>query len=253
MDPIYHLRDLLPDPEAILQLDVEELGEILLAAILRSGVTQVSRQNFMLSLSQGNPPYHGAVAHRLAQPLAEAWAWLESHCLLVAKPTDQHWQVLSRRAQTLTTPEAFAAFKGASTFPRSLLHPAIDREAWQSFNRGRFDSAIFEAFREVEIAVREAAGFSQHEHGVAMVRRAFHKEAGPLTDMTVDDAEREATSNLFAGAVGSYKNPGSHRRVGREDVAEAGELLVLASHLLRIVEDRGRRRAPSSDQISRSQ
>ena len=47
MDPIYHLRDLLPDPESILQLEIEELGEVLLAAILRSGATQVSRHNFM--------------------------------------------------------------------------------------------------------------------------------------------------------------------------------------------------------------
>ena len=68
--------------------------------------------------------------------------------------------------------------------------------------------------------MRDAAGFDQSEHSVAMVRRAFHKDSGPLTDRTVDDGEKQATNNLFAGAIGSYKNPESHRRVGRDDLTK---------------------------------
>jgi hypothetical protein len=48
-------------------------------------------------------------------------------------------------------------------------------------------------------------------------------------------AEQEAMANLFAGAIGIYKNPQSHRHVPTH-AEDAAEIIVFASQLLRIVD-----------------
>jgi hypothetical protein len=44
--------------------------------------------------------------------------------------------------------------------------------------------------------------------------------------------------HLFAGAIGSYKSAVFHRTGSVKEPGEAQELVILASHLLRIVDTR---------------
>jgi uncharacterized protein (TIGR02391 family) len=104
--------------------------------------------------------------------------------------------------------------------------------------RGDLDEAVFKGFKAVEVAVRAPGGYSDKDIGVELMRKAFHPDTGPLRRSSDPAAEREALSHLFAGAIGSYKNPHSHRTVNLTDPREAQEQVMLATHLLHIVDSR---------------
>jgi len=123
----------------------------------------------------------------------------------------------------------------------------IAQRIWSAFIRGEYDSAVFEAFKQVEVAVRDAGSFSAGDLGVSLMRKALHIDTGPLTDSTQEPGERQALSDLFAGAIGSYKNPHSHRNVPLTDPQEAAEMIILASHLLKIVDARNPKREAESE------
>jgi len=57
-------------------------------------------------------------------------------------------------------------------------------------------------------------------------------------------AEESGVAHLFAGAFGAFRNPTSHGTVAVKDEAEAQHLVMLASLLLRTVDDRRPRPTP---------
>ena len=120
--------------------------------------------------------------------------------------------------------------------PKVILHPSIQDEVWLAFVRGNFDVAVFLAMKQV--ALRSACEGGDEMLGDALVTLAFKPNGGILTDTTRPRSEIEACQLLFKGALGSCKNPQSHRHVNIRDPAEAIELVLLANHLLRIIDTR---------------
>jgi hypothetical protein len=110
------------------------------------------------------------------------------------------------------------AFRKGRILPTDLLPTLFAEKVVPLFRRGDHDVAVFQAFKEVEVAVRHAAntkgaGYADSEVGTTLMRKAFHPETGPLADKTLVVAEREAEMHLFAAAIGHAKNPTSHRDV----------------------------------------
>jgi len=119
--------------------------------------------------------------------------------------------------------------------PTLLFHPIIVKKAYPSLRREEFDTAVFRAFKAVEVQVRKLTKLPADVVGTPLMRKAFDPESGLLADKTVPKAEREALSHLFAGSIGCYKNPHSHRDV-ELTFNEAFEMLLVASHLLQVLD-----------------
>lgn len=236
------LSSIVPAAETLFALEPEELAGVLLECLHclpETDKARLHRGNLLqANLVSDYPAQHHEA---MLRALTEAWMWLEREGLLAPKPgpmQQRDFVFITRRGERLRTATDVSAYRRASLLPKELLHPVIAQKVWAAFIRGEYDTAVFQAFREVEVAVRNVGGFGASDIGTALMRSAFNATSGPLTDSTLPDGEREALAHLFAGAIGWCKNPQSHRNVAITRPEEAVELISLASYLLRTVDSR---------------
>ena len=124
-------------------------------------------------------------------------------------------------------------------FEQLPLHPEIRIAVQEAFDDD-IDLVAAKAYLKVITAVRKAADISGELSGSELMRLAFDPEKGALSDMDDELSDREAIADLFAGAMGSYTIVTENDEIficgGLWSAEEAGEMLVLASYLMRLVE-----------------
>ena len=234
------IEKFFPPLEMALALEPEELAIPLLKCLdQEEQAGHDNNLNLHNFVGSGVPDsYSGNRYDELAKAITEAWIWLEREGMLAPKPRQgRDWVYVTRRGKELLAHSDINKYIRSDLIPRKSLDPVLANKVYPLFIRGDYDTAVFQAFKEVEIRVREAASLPQDLFGVDLVRNAFNPENGKLTDMTSIKAEREAKSHLFAGALGLFKNPSSHRDVNWQDPGECAELIYLANHLLRLVKN----------------
>jgi len=241
------ISQLVPNLSDLVNLPVEELGGVLLVHLNsyiygESPIAQhnkLNRHAFFDDLWKQPEYLDGRDVIRTI--FLEAWAWLETEGLLA--PTLDNgdaWFFVTRRGKRIKSGPHFEAYRKGNLLPKHQIHPVVAQEVYSIFLSGKYDTAIFEAFRQVEIAVRHGGQFPQNFVGENLMREAFkpvknNLPAGPLTDPELPVAEQEGMAHLFAGAFAVYRNSTGHRYVSAEP-EQTAEVIMFASQLLRTVD-----------------
>jgi uncharacterized protein (TIGR02391 family) len=227
-----------PPPEELIKMEPEELAPFILKYLQKQPKATINRYNFSLisdrQLSERLGPFGGET---YAQCLMEAWTYLERQGFIAPQPGQQgDWAFVTRKGMKVVEAQNFGTYRQSYLLFSESLDPVLLQKVRTSFATGDYDSAVFQAFKEVEVRVRAKAKLPNTDIGVKLMRKAFSATDGILLDKSADPGEQVARMELFAGAIGTFKNPSGHRNVPFSDAREVSDIIHFANHLLHILE-----------------
>lgn len=82
-----------------------------------------------------------------------------------------------------------------------MFHAAVPDASWNAFSVGDYDTAVFEAFKSLEVAVRKKGGSSNSDFGAALMKKAFDPDTGPLRDPAASRSRQKARCDLLRRIV----------------------------------------------------
>lgn len=232
----------LPDPDQALSMPIEELAGYLVMHHKQAAQGNFNVHNVICEIdSMGNssskPDLFGgdwSKKEKYKEALVEAYGWAFTEGFFIYDPNQMlnNWWRVSRRGQKLEQRVDALKFASREILPKAFLHPLIAEHAAPIFKMGKYDAAVFQAFKQVEIAVRDASNLPND--GAALMKAAFSKNDGIL-NTAIDPSEREGLMFVFAGAIQLFRNATGHQNLDL-DPQEAAHLLIHASYLLTLLE-----------------
>src|SRR5947209_10474145 len=144
--------------------------------------------------------------------------------------------VMLNEQQRLYLQTIFDYFIVVSEMWNLEIHPDIYAKCWHLYTARKYDDAILNATKALEVAIRTKARLSDDIVGATLVNRAF-KPDKPILRYSNIDAEQEGMMSLLRGIIQVFKNPQSHRFVGVQSKSECLSMLLMCSNLLHVVEN----------------
>lgn len=214
------------DDQQVLGLPLDLLGMSVVEHCEGSG--EWNSHNFRIGQQHRSLPARKA--------LAEAMNWAIASGLIAREAPDQSGieSIFVTRAGKAALSDGLGPMQAAARLGVDV-HPQL-RPARTQFLLGEYELAAFAAMRQIEIRVRQMSGDGDSLIGVKLMRQAFKPDGGALVDETLDPGEQTGLMELFAGAIGTFKNPPSHRQVDYDDPTEASEVVLLADLLMRLLD-----------------
>lgn len=227
-----------PTAEDITELPVDEVAMRMLRHFAESPERQFHRNNDATNSSTWSRAGREYTEVRVLRALGEAYDWLVFNALLAVKPGEASgFTYLTEHGRTAAeNPGAIAKIRASRRLDVDM-HDLLAERVRRQFLLGEYEAAVLLAFREVEIRVRDLSDFDDSMIGVPLMQEAFSPDkSGPLVNTLLEPGEQLATMYLFAGAIGAFKNPSSHRQVDYGDPTVAAEAVLLADLLMRLLD-----------------
>lgn len=229
-----------PTPVTVFELSSEEIVNLpldeLAVHLLNHLVDEQAAGNKPNRWNVLNDARHRQLSAPARRAITEGMQWLEAKVLVAPNEdtTERDWLMVTRRGIEVVKAGSTVAVAAAERLDVDL-HPQLERKVRRQYLMGEYELAAFAAMREVEIRVRALAGEPAESLGMDLMHRSF-RTGGPLADPALASGEQVATMELFAGALGVFKNPPSHRQVDYDDPTEAAEVILLADLLMRMLD-----------------
>lgn len=117
------------------------------------------------------------------------------------------------------------------------FHPKVKGASESLFKSGHYAQAIFEAFKVIEVMVKEKSGIS-NKYGQDLMAHVFSEDR-PILRLSSDPDEQAGFRFLFMGVMRGIRDPKAHHIIPQVDPNRTVEYLSLASLLPRRIEESG--------------